>query len=123
MLKYELDVWTLCVQYGIFLLSIRREQPMPLSYKDDRIHVRVKKSEKEFLNYAAEQRKVDLSVFVRDSALKEAEEVMAEKVHFSLPDKQWKAFCAALDKPAREIPKLKKLFAKPSIFDERKAAS
>lgn len=96
---------------------------MPLSCKDDRIHVRVKKSEKELLNYAAVQRKVDLSVFVRESALKEAEEVIAEKVHFSLADKQWKAFCAALDKPAREIPKLKKLFAEPSAFDEQKAAS
>jgi len=96
---------------------------MSVSPKDDRIYFRVKSSEKDFLNYAAAQRNVDLSVFVRDSAIKEAEEVMAEKVHFSLPDKQWKAFCAALDRPAREIPKLKKLFAKPSIFDERKAAS
>lgn len=96
---------------------------MPVSHKDDRIHVRVKSSEKEFLNDAAAQRNVDLSVFVRNSALKEAEEVMAEKVHFSLPDKQWKAFCAALDRPAREIPKLKKLFSKPSILNEQKAAS
>jgi len=96
---------------------------MTQRYKNDRIDIRVKKSEKAYLNYAALQRKVELSGFVRDSALKEAQEVMAEQSHFVLPEKQWKAFCTALDKPAREIPKLKKLFAKPSIFDERKAAS
>ena len=96
---------------------------MATKQKNDRIDVRVKESQKNYLVYAATLRDVKLSTFILDSAMKEAEEVVNQNVHFALPDKQWKAFCSALDKPAREIPRLKKLFAKPSIFDERKAAS
>ena len=96
---------------------------MTTNRKDDRIDLRVKDAQKTFLIYAATLRDEKLSTFVLNSAMKEAEEIVAQNVHFSLPDKQWKAFCAALDKPAREIPKLKKLFIDPSIFDEHKIAS
>lgn len=96
---------------------------MPTKQKNDRIDVRVKTSQKRYLVYAASLREMKLSAFVLDSALKQAEEVVNQNVHFALPDKQWKAFCAVLDQPAREIPKLKMLFAKPSIFDERKATA
>ena len=85
--------------------------------KDNRIDLRVKTDQKELLNYAASIQNISLSVFVMTSALKEAEEVVAEKVHFVLPAKQWQTFCARLDRPAMEIAKLKKLFSKPSIFD------
>ena len=96
---------------------------MTIKQKNDRIDVRVKSSQKNYLIYAASLRDVKLSVFVLDSAMKEAEEVVNQNVYFALPEKQWKAFCAALDRPAHEIPRLKKLFSKPSIFDERKRAS
>ena len=86
--------------------------------KDDRIDLRVETDQKQFLNYAASIRKMKLSAFVLASAFKEAEEVVADKVHFLVSEKQWKAFCAALDEPAREIPKLKKLFNEPDRFKE-----
>lgn len=86
--------------------------------KDTRIDLRIENSQKEFLVYAASMRNVKLSTFVLDSALKEAEELVTNKVHFPLTDHQWKAFCAALDRPAREIPQLKKLFKEPNIFHE-----
>jgi len=96
---------------------------MPTMKKNDRIDFRVKRSEKDYLVYASTLRNMKLSAFVLDSAMKEAEEIVNQNVHFALPEKQWKAFCAALDRPAKEIPQLKKLFAKQSIFDEQKAAS
>lgn len=86
--------------------------------KDDRIDLRVETDQKDFLNYAAQIRKMKLSAFVLASALKEAEEVVADKVHFLLSAKQWKAFSAALDEPAREIPKLKQLFKGHDRFKE-----
>lgn len=73
--------------------------------------------------HAAALRDVKLSTFVLESAIKEAEEVVNQNVHLALPDKQWKVFCKALDRPAREIPRLKKLFAKPDLFGGQKAAS
>ena len=84
---------------------------MTLKQKSDRIDVRVKSSQKDYLVYAATLRDMKLSAFVLESAMKEAEEIVNQNVHFTLPEKKWQAFCAALDKPAREIPKLKRLFS------------
>lgn len=86
--------------------------------KDSRIDLRVKADQKELLNYAASLRGATLSAFVMESALKEAQEVITEKTHFLLSDKQWKLFCDSLDSPAKTVVKLKQLFSKKSVFDE-----
>ena len=86
--------------------------------KDNRIDLRVKADQKELLIYAASLQDLSLSGFIMTSALKEAQEVVTEKMHFSLPAKQWKSFCDRLDQPAKSISKLKQLFSKPSVFDE-----
>ncbi|HLF17939.1 MAG TPA: DUF1778 domain-containing protein [Candidatus Omnitrophota bacterium] len=91
---------------------------MAITQKDTRIDLRIENSQKDFLMYAASLLKMKLSAFVLDCALKEAEALVASKVHFPLPANQWKLFCEALDKPAREIPQLKKLFQGPTGFDE-----
>ena len=112
----------MCVLHVTFPMS-RGDDAMAKARKDDRIDLRVKDSQKGFLIYAANLLDKKLSTFVLDSAIKEAEELIAQNVHFALPEKQWKAFCAALDAPAKEIPQLKKLLAQPGIFNERKSAA
>ena len=94
-----------------------------IKQKNERLDVRIKNSQKSYLIYAAALRDMKLSAFVLDSAMKEAEEVVNQNVQFKLSDKQWKAFCQALDRPAQAIPGLKKLFGKPSIFNEQKSLS
>ncbi|MBI2174358.1 MAG: DUF1778 domain-containing protein [Candidatus Omnitrophica bacterium] len=84
--------------------------------KDDRIDLRIETEQKNFLNYAAKIRNMKLSAFVLTSALREAEEIVADKAHFSIAEKQWKTFYAALDQPAHEIPKLRQLFSGPDPF-------
>ncbi len=91
---------------------------MAIAQKNRRIDLRIESSQKNLLVYAASLHHKKLSAFVLDSALKEAEELIADKTHFQLPQAQWKAFCAALDSPAREIPRLKKLFQEQNIFNE-----
>lgn len=86
--------------------------------KNSRIDVRIEDSQKNFLMYAAALSNKKLSAFVLDSALKEAEDLISDKNYFQLSGRQWKVFCSALDRPAKEIPKLKKLFKEPVIFDE-----
>ena len=86
--------------------------------KDTRIDLRIENSQKDFLVYAASLRRMKLSAFVLDSALKEAEELVASKINFILPVQQWKNFRSAMDKPARVIPKLKNLFKGPDVFHE-----
>lgn len=85
--------------------------------KDNRIDLRVKADQKELLNYAASLQELSLSAFIMASALKEAQEIVTEKVHFTLSPKQWKSFCDELDQPPKTVPKLKKLFSKPDVFD------
>jgi uncharacterized protein (DUF1778 family) len=88
------------------------------AHKDDRLDLRVETDQKGFLNYAAKIRHMKLSAFVLASALKEAEAVVADKVIFSVSAQQWRAFCTALDTPARKIPKLRQLFSGPAKFRE-----
>ena len=85
--------------------------------KDVRIDLRVETNRKERLLYAASLCNKKLSAFILDNADKAAEKIIADKLHFALPEKQWNAFCKALDAPARNIPKLKKLFTGPNIFN------
>jgi uncharacterized protein (DUF1778 family) len=41
----------------------------------------------------------------------------ADQTEFVLSNEQWQAFTAALDQPARHLPKLEKLLRKPSILE------
>lgn len=91
---------------------------MPITQKDTRIDLRIENSQKDFLVYAASLKNMKLSAFVLNCAIKEAEDLVANKTQFVLPEAKWKAFCAALDRPARENPKLKKLFKEADIFHE-----
>ncbi len=89
---------------------------MPVIQKDTRIDLRIENSQKDFLVYAATLKSMKLSAFVLSSAIKEAEDLVASKTEFALPEGQWKAFSAALDRPARDNPKLRKLFKAADIF-------
>lgn len=90
--------------------------------KNKRIDLRVANSSKNLLIYAAILRRKKLSAFILDSALKEAEELVASRTNFQLSKQQWKVFCSALDSPAREIPKLKKLFTETDIRNAQKSS-
>ena len=89
---------------------------MSVIQKDTRIDLRIEGSQKDFLVYAATLKKMKLSAFVLESAIKEAEELVANKTQFALPEAQWKAFSAALDRPARDNAKLKKLLKLKDVF-------
>jgi uncharacterized protein (DUF1778 family) len=49
------------------------------------------------------------------SALKKAEQALAEQTRFVLGETQWKAFLAALDRPAKNKPCLRRLFREPHV--------
>ena len=93
---------------------------MTVTYKTktSRIDMRVKENQKALLVYAASLRGQRLSAFLLESAIKVAEEITTSQNNFTLPEKQWEAFNAALDRPARAVPKLRKLFKGPKIFHE-----
>jgi uncharacterized protein (DUF1778 family) len=87
------------------------------SSKDRRINLRATSVQESLIRVAADRRGVSMTDFVLESACTRAEETLADQVHFVLSDKQWKAFNAALERPARVLPRLRKLLTEPSILE------
>lgn len=89
------------------------------SGKDRRINLRATSVQESLIRAAADKRGISMTDFVLESACTRAEETIADQVHFLLSDKQWKAFNDALERPARVLPRLRKLLTEPSILDGR----
>jgi uncharacterized protein (DUF1778 family) len=53
------------------------------------------------------------------SAKECAERTLTDLRHFELGPRQWQAFADALDRPARKLPRLRRLLQEPSILDRR----
>ena len=86
--------------------------------KDKKVELRVTESQKELLERAAELRHASVSDFVRALALEGAERIVSDQVRFTMPLEQWKAFCRELDRPAKDLPRLRKFMKKRSAFDD-----
>ena len=49
------------------------------------------------------------------SACENAEQALSDQTRFVLNEKQWKAFMAALDRPPKDKPRLRRLFTEPHV--------
>ncbi len=81
--------------------------------KTQRVHLRVAVSDDELFRSAAAAAHESLSEFLVESGRERAERLLADRTRFVLPEAQWQAFSAALDRPAREVPALVELFRRP----------
>jgi uncharacterized protein (DUF1778 family) len=86
--------------------------------KESKIQLRLRRGQKELIAEAARIKQTTMTSFMVEHAFSAAQEVLAEQRHFILPAKRWEEFCAALDRPARIVPGLRKLLKKKSVFDE-----
>ena len=89
--------------------------------RTQKIDIRLTPAAKQTLHAAATVSHRSVSDFVLESALARAEEALAERWHFGLDAERWTAFMMALDAPPRELPRVKRLFSEPSIFDDGKS--
>lgn len=87
--------------------------------RTEKLDLRLSKSAKQTLQAAAAAARKSVSEFVLDTALREAEERLADRRVFILDAKQWEDFIAALDAPTRRHPRLERLFKEPSVFDAK----
>jgi uncharacterized protein (DUF1778 family) len=85
--------------------------------KDRRINLRATSVQESLIRAAADKRGLSMTDFVLESACTRAEETIADQVHFVLSTKQWKAFNDALERPARVLPRLRKLLTEPSVLE------
>ena len=89
----------------------------PVTSKTDRLNLRLEPPLRALLESAAAAAGLTLSSFILSATRIRAEQVLADRVHFSVSPQQWKAFMAALDQPAREHPRLQRLMHEPSVLE------
>ena len=87
--------------------------------RTEKLDLRLTRAAKQTLQAAATAQRKSVSDFVLDTALREAEERLADRRVFSLDRKAWDAFVAALDAPPRRHPRLERLFRERSVFDPK----
>ena len=86
--------------------------------KDTKVQLRMRPLQKDVIARAAEIKQTTLTDFMVEHAFTAAQQVLADQAHFYLSDEKWQEFCAALDAPPAELPELRKLLTKPTVFDE-----
>ena len=96
---------------------------MPISTpnqpRDRRFQLRATASEEILIKVAAERQGVNVTDFILSSAREKAEQALSEQTRFGLDEKQWKAFMEALDRPAKDKPRLRRLLTEPHIAKRR----
>jgi uncharacterized protein (DUF1778 family) len=82
-----------------------------------RWNFRVEPAADEVVRQAASVCHRDLTDFVTQAALNEAERILADRTRFALDADAWQRFSELLERPVEENPRLAKLFEKPSVFE------
>jgi len=85
--------------------------------KEERINIRSSHSEKKLIATAARFSKIKPAQFARQAILEKAQRIITEANHLTLSKEEWDNFITALDQKPKEIPALKKLFSKKTLFD------
>ena len=86
--------------------------------RTERFNVRVSEREARLIRLGAEQRGVNITNFILESACVRAEQEIAEARHFELSSRDWQKFSEALDRAVKIKPRLRKLFAESTILEQ-----
>ena len=90
--------------------------PVVAHSKSERIDVRASSPVKQLLQEAARASHKNVSEFLLEAGIVAANQTLADRLRFELAPNKWDAFQAALDRPVKAKPKLKKLLGKPGLL-------
>lgn len=91
----------------------------PEQQRDRRFQLRASAADEELIKVAADRQGVTVTEFILRSSREKAEQALSDQSRFVLDEKQWKAFMVALDRPARDKPRLRKLFQERHVAKRR----
>lgn len=94
----------------------RSHHPIP-GRKATRLNLRASARQDALIRKAAEAVGRSVTEFVLDSACANAEHVLADRNRFVLDEEAWKQFMTALDQPATDKPRLRKLLSERSVLE------
>jgi len=86
--------------------------------KDSRIAVRLSSDQDALIRHAAEVEGTSITEFTVAATMSHAIDVLADRRMFAIDDAAWGEFLAVLDRPVSHKPRLKELFAEPSVFTQ-----
>ena len=109
------------VEYIVSTIGLETSMAIstPVQPRDRRLQLRATAGEETLIKVAAKRQGVNVTDFIIRAAREKAEESLADQTRFVLDADQWKQFMAALDRPAREKPRLRKLFSEPHVAKRR----
>jgi uncharacterized protein (DUF1778 family) len=85
--------------------------------KETKVQLRLRRLQKDVIARAAELKQTTLTNFMVEQSFEAAQQILADQRHFYLSAEKWDEFCAALDAPPKDLPRLRKLLNEPSAFD------
>lgn len=86
--------------------------------KDSRLAVRLSSDQDALIRRAAEAEGTSITDFTVAAALNRAFDVLADRRVLAIDDAAWNELLAVLDRPVSHKPRLEKLLAEPSIFED-----
>ena len=105
---------------GTCARSLSKEFLLPSSAaRSEKLDLRLTPEAKRVLQSAAAASSRSVSEFVLESALARADETLPDRLRFGLDAERWTAFQAALDAPARALPRMAQLLDEPSVFESK----
>jgi uncharacterized protein (DUF1778 family) len=87
--------------------------------RESRLNLRASTKQDTLIRAAAHASNKSVTEFILDSSTSAAEHVLADRRLFAVTDEAWRAFEAALDRPAVFKPRLHALLAENSPFEEQ----
>lgn len=103
--------------YGIKLTGAALMKPAAHSSKDARIDLRVNLTQKTLFELAAASQGKKLSDFVIGASTEAAQMALADQNRFVLPAEQMTKFLEGLEEEPKDVPALRALFARKSVFE------
>lgn len=85
--------------------------------KESQLNIRTTEVEKATLAKAARLKNVSTSQFVLHRSLEAAEEVIQQEASIRVAIEEHAWLLAKLEEPPKELPRLRELFSRPSVFE------
>lgn len=83
-----------------------------MATKEAPLHLRITAADRALFERASSLCEESMTEFLVESGRERAERLLADRTHLVLDEAEWKAFNAALDRPAEARPELAELFAR-----------
>ena len=82
------------------------------------LNIRIKSDQRSLIEQAAEATEMTVSDFVREAAVREAENALLDRTTFELDETRWDEFVEALDAPPSDNPRLRDLMTRKAPWEK-----